>query len=92
MLFLGVALFSWSLGAVLLPSSIPALRFVLIKRAMLFAMAKHMSRVLAVISMAATAIPEVELRQTRKWGKKLAKDPVSKYVFYAALVLLWLLI
>lgn len=75
-------------GVLFIPTS--PLRLMLIKRSMLFAMTKHMSGLLAAISMTATAIPEVGLRKARTWIEKLAHDPVSQYVFYAALILLWL--
>jgi hypothetical protein len=57
---------------------------------MLFAMTKHVSGLLAATSMTATAIPEVGLRKARTWVKKLAQDPVSQYIFYSALILIWL--
>ena len=75
-------------GALFIPTS--PLRLMLIKRSMLFAMTKHVSGLLAATSMTATAIPEVGLRKARAWIEKLAQDPVSQYVFYAALILLWL--
>jgi hypothetical protein len=75
-------------GALFVPTS--PLRVMLIKRSMLFAMTKHVSGLLAATSMTATAIPEVGLRKARTWVKKLAQDPVSQYIFYSALILLWL--
>jgi hypothetical protein len=77
-----------AMGALLVPTS--PLRVMLIKRSMLFAMTKHVSGLLAATSMTATAIPEVGLRKARVWVKKLAQDPVSQYIFYSALILIWL--
>ena len=75
-------------GALVVSNS--SLRLIMMKRAMLFAMTKHVSGLLAAISMTATAIPEVGLRRARAWIEQLARDPVSQYVFYAALIMLWL--
>lgn len=75
-------------GALLVPTS--PLKLIMVKRAMLFAMTKHISGLLAATSMTATAIPEVGLRRARTWIEQLARDPVSQYVFYAALIMLWL--
>ena len=74
-------------GALLLP---PSLKVMLIKRTMLFAMTKHLSGLLAGSTVAARAIPEIGLSKARKYMENLALDPVSQYVFYAALLLLWL--
>lgn len=75
-----------SVGALL----IPPLQLVLIKRTMMFTMTKHLSGLLAASTMAARAIPEIGLRRARGWIEKLSLDPVSQYVFYSALILLWL--
>ncbi len=75
-------------GALLVPKG--PLRLMMMKRAMLFAMTKHISGLLAATSMTATAIPEVGLRKARVWIEQLARDPVSQYIFYAALIMLWL--
>jgi len=75
-------------GALMVSNS--SLRLIMMRRAMLFAMTKHVSGLLAVTSMTATAIPEVGLRRARAWIEQLARDPVSQYVFYAALIMLWL--
>jgi len=65
-------------------------RLVLMKRAMMLAMTKHLSGVLAATTAAAKAIPEVGLRKAKVWMEEVALDPVSQYVFYTALMLLWL--
>jgi len=62
----------------------------LLKRCCLFAMVKHVSGLLAGSFLAARAIPEIGLRQSRLWMQQLAMDPVSQYVFYSACILLWL--
>ena len=60
-----------------------------LKRAMLCAMTKHLAGLLAATGMTATAIPKIGLGQARRWMEKLARDPVSQYVFYAALLMVW---
>jgi hypothetical protein len=64
--------------------------FTLLQRTMMFAMIKHVSGLLASASIAAKAIPKIGLSQARQWMEQIALDPVSQYVFYTALVLLWL--
>lgn len=76
------------LAAMLLASS--PLSLVLMKRACLFAMVKHVSGLLAASFLTAKAIPEIGLSQARRWMQELAADPVSQYVFYAATILVWL--
>lgn len=63
---------------------------VMLRRTMIFAMIKHVSGVLAASIIAAKAIPKIGLRNARQWMEKLALDPVSQYVFFTALVLVWL--
>lgn len=61
-----------------------------IQRCMMFAMTKHLSGLLAATIMCAKAIPDVGWRTAKKWMEQLALDPVSQYVFYAALIMVWL--
>ena len=62
----------------------------LLRQAMIFAMIKHVSGLLASASLAAKAIPEIGISQSRKWMEDIVQKPVAQYVFYAALILLWL--
>ena len=62
----------------------------MLQRTMIFAMMKHVSGLLVGASLAAKAIPKIGLSQARGWMEKLVMDPVSQYVFYTALLLLWL--
>lgn len=64
--------------------------FTLLRRTMIFAMIKHVSGLLASASVAAKAIPKIGLTQARQWMEQIVIDPVSQYVFYTALLLLWL--
>jgi hypothetical protein len=64
--------------------------FVLLQRTFMFALIKHVSGLLAAASLAAKAIPKIGLFQARQWMEQLVLDPVSQYVFYTALMLLWL--
>ena len=79
-----------SVGACLAPSTNTKWQMIFLKRAMLCAMTKHLAGLLAATGMTATAIPKVGLGQARRWMEQLARDPVSQYVFYAALMLVWL--
>jgi len=63
---------------------------VLLRRTMIFAMIKHVSGLLASASMAAKAIPKIGISQSRKWMEEIVREPVAQYVFYTALLLLWL--
>lgn len=76
--------------ASLLLSSKNPMQRVLLQRALLFAMTKHVAGLLGAALLAAKAIPQVGLRKARVWMEQLAVDPVSQYVFYAACILLWL--
>jgi hypothetical protein len=62
---------------------------VLLRRALLFAMLKHMSGLLASASVAAKAIPKIGLSKARMWMEEIVQEPVAQYVFYTALLLLW---
>jgi hypothetical protein len=83
------------LGAVALNASSKrnaaiGLTYTMLQRTFLFAMLKHVSGMLAAASIAAKAIPRIGLSQSRQWMEKLVLDPVSQYVFFNALMLLWL--
>jgi uncharacterized membrane protein len=78
------------IGVLLLGQKKPQLGFVLLQRTLIFAMIKHVSGVLAAASIAAKAVPKIGLTHARQWMEQLVLDPVSQYVFYTAVVLLWL--
>mmetsp|Transcript_27536 Transcript_27536/g.75152 ORF Transcript_27536/g.75152 Transcript_27536/m.75152 type:complete len:488 (+) Transcript_27536:910-2373(+) len=63
---------------------------VLLRRTLIFAMVKHVSGLLASASVAAKAIPKIGIAQSRKWMEDISREPVAQYVFYTALMLLWL--
>lgn len=63
---------------------------VLLRRTLIFAMIKHASGLLASASMAAKAIPKIGISQSRTWMESIVQEPVAQYVFYTALLLLWL--
>lgn len=62
----------------------------LLRSSMAFAMVKHISGLIASASLAAKAIPNIGISQSRKWMEDIVREPVAQYVFYTALVLLWL--
>ena len=81
------------LGAVALScrsSSSVGRTYSLLQRTFLFAMLKHVSGLLAAASMAAQAIPKIGLSQSRQWMERIVTDPVSQYVFFNALMMVWL--
>jgi hypothetical protein len=53
-------------------------------------MIKHASGLLISASLAAKAIPKIGISQSRKWMEDIVREPVAQYVFYTALLLLWL--
>ncbi len=65
-------------------------KYTLLQRTFLFAMLKHVSGMLAAATLAAKAIPKIGLSQSRQWMEQLVVDPVSQYVFFNALLLVWL--
>lgn len=65
------------------------LQSMFLKRAFLCAMTKHLAGLLAATGMTAQAIPSIGFGKARRWMEQLARDPVSQYVFYAALLLVW---
>eukprot|EP00547_Thalassionema_nitzschioides_P001585 CAMPEP_0194209000 /NCGR_PEP_ID=MMETSP0156-20130528/7283_1 /TAXON_ID=33649 /ORGANISM="Thalassionema nitzschioides, Strain L26-B" /LENGTH=449 /DNA_ID=CAMNT_0038936083 /DNA_START=93 /DNA_END=1442 /DNA_ORIENTATION=- len=79
---------AFSIGAILVPPR--DLQIVLMKRACLFAMMKHLAGLLAATGLTAQAIPRIGLSKARQWMEKLARDPVSQYAFYSAVILVWL--
>jgi hypothetical protein len=76
--------------ALLIPTSNAATRLALVRRCLIFAMVKHASGLLAGSFVAAQSIPLTGYRRAVVWVKDLANDPVSQYVFYTAILLLWL--
>jgi uncharacterized membrane protein len=78
------------LGAMFLQTKNKPFAFTCLQRCLLFAMVKHVSGLLAAAAIAAKAIPKIGLSQARGWMEQLVLDPVSQYVSYTALILLWL--
>ena len=71
-------------------SSTVGLTYSLVQRTFLFAMLKHVSGLIAASSLAAQAIPRIGLGQARQWMEGIVTDPVSQYVFFNALMMVWL--
>jgi hypothetical protein len=78
------------LAALCLPFQKPEVKLMLLRRTLVLAMTKHVAGLLAATSTAAAAIPQVGLSQARLLLERLAIDPVSQYLFYSALLLVWL--
>ena len=89
------------LGALLLPPPTPTgtgtgtgsgggwIKLILLRRCLLCALAKHAAGLVAVTTLSAKRLPSVGFRQTRRRIEALALDPVSQYLFYCALLLVW---
>mmetsp|Transcript_34499 Transcript_34499/g.38134 ORF Transcript_34499/g.38134 Transcript_34499/m.38134 type:complete len:464 (+) Transcript_34499:103-1494(+) len=77
------------MGAIFLGDKSP-LQIVLMKRAFLFAMMKHLAGLIAATGMTAQAISKIGFSAARRRMEKLARDPISQYVFYSALMMIWL--
>jgi hypothetical protein len=63
---------------------------ILLRRALLCATMKHLTGLLATTGVTARAIPHVGFAQARRWMEQLARDPISQYVLYTALIMVWL--
>ena len=68
----------------------PKWTLVFFRRALIFAMMKHLAGLLSSAVIAAKAVPRIGLSKSRDWMEQVARDPVSHYIFYSALLLLWL--
>ena len=66
------------------------IRVQLAYRCLLCALTKHLSSFLAVATISAARIPDIGWRDTRNKIEGLALDPVAQYLFYCALLLLWI--
>ena len=85
------------IGAVLAPlpslsSSSPGTyssKLPLLRRCLLCALAKHASGLLAAAALSASRVPRSGLRSARRTIESLALDPVSQYLFYCSLLLVW---
>lgn len=75
---------------VAMSKSSPKWTLIFFRRALVFAMIKHMAGLLSSAVIAAKAVPRVGLSKSRQWMEQVARDPVSHYIFYAAILLVWL--
>ena len=85
------------LAAILLPFFVPissnmfqTYQITMIRRCLTSALLKHASGLFAAAILSAQRIPHIGLYETRKRIKVLARDPVAQYLFYCALLLVWL--
>jgi len=65
------------------------IKLILLRRCLLCALVKHAAGLVAVATLSARRLPDVGFRQTRRRIEALALDPVSQYLFYCALLLVW---
>jgi len=54
------------------------------------AMSKHASAIVGAVILGAQCIPELGLRNARRYLEMVALDPVGQYLFYCSLLLVWL--
>jgi len=80
----------FGIGTYFTPSSNLGLKVRLMQRTLICALAKHLSGFLAVATMSAGSIPDVGWRETRMRIESLALDPVAQYLFYCALLIVWM--
>lgn len=77
------------IGAYMAPSTNWSFKFLLIQRTLLCALAKHLSGLFAVATMSANSIASVGWKETRASIHSVALNPVSQYLFYCALLVVW---
>lgn len=80
----------FGIGTYLTPSTNLALKVRLMQRTLMCALAKHLSGFLAIATMSANSIPDIGWKQTRRRIEALALDPVAQYLFYCALLIVWM--
>jgi hypothetical protein len=72
-------------------TSTQRLQLSLLRRCLTFALIKHVAGLVAAVYVSATRlIPAVGFRQTRVELQELVTNPIAYYIFYAAIILLWL--
>ncbi|KAL3767783.1 hypothetical protein ACHAWO_005193 [Cyclotella atomus] len=62
----------------------------LLQQTLLLAVAKHASGLIGAIMLGASKIPQLGLRDTRKYLETVTSDPVGQYLFYCSLLVVWL--
>jgi len=80
----------FGLGTYAVPSNNLSLKVRLIQRTLICALSKHLSGFIAAATASANRIPDVGFRETRIRIENLALDPVTQYLFYCALLVLWM--
>lgn len=65
-------------------------KYSLLQQTLLLAVAKHASGLIGAILLAASKIPQLGLRDTRKYLETVTSDPVGQYLFYCSLLVVWL--
>ena len=65
-------------------------KYSLLQQTLLLAVAKHASGLIGAILLGASKIPQMGLRDTRKYLETVSSDPVGQYLFYCSLLVVWL--
>lgn len=71
------------------PQQLLSLKIRLIQRTLLCALSKHISGFIAAATASANRIPDIGWRETRLRMDRFALDPVSQYLFYCCILVLW---
>jgi hypothetical protein len=65
-------------------------KYSLLQQTLLLAVAKHASGLIGALLLGASKIPQLGLRDTRKYLEAVTSDPVGQYLFYCSLLVVWL--
>lgn len=65
-------------------------KYSLLQQTLLLAVAKHASGLIGALLLGASKIPQLGLRDTRKYLETVTSDPVGQYLFYCSLLVVWL--
>jgi len=67
-----------------------SIKYQLMQQTLLLAMVKHASGLLGVVSLGASRIPQLGIRNARRHLELVAMDPVGQYLFYCSLLVVWI--
>eukprot|EP00956_Cyclotella_meneghiniana_P041639 scaffold233066_cov74-Cyclotella_meneghiniana.AAC.4 len=70
--------------------NLAATKYSLLQQTLLVAVTKHASGLVGALLLGASKIPQIGIRNTRKYLEVVASDPVGQYLFYCSLMVVWL--
>ena len=80
----------FGLGSFAIPSSNLSLQLRMVQRTLICALSKHISGFVAAAIASASQLPDIGWRETRMRMESFALDPIAQYLFYCALLSLWI--